>query len=41
MQRTSNTGLRLYRLKHSLNVRRAMASAIALFCVGCAKTEPA
>lgn len=41
MQRTSNRGLCLYRLKHSLNARRVMASAIALFCVGCAKPEQA
>lgn len=39
MQRTSNR-LCLYRLKHSLNARRVMASAIALFCVGCGKSEP-
>lgn len=40
MQRTSNTGLCLYRLKYSLNTRRVMASAIALFWVGCGKSAP-
>ena len=40
MQRTSNTGLCLYRLKYSLPARRVLASAIALFWFGCGKSEP-
>ena len=40
MQRTSNTGLCLYRLKYSLPARRVLASAIALFWVGCGKSAP-
>ena len=40
MQRTSNTGLCLYRLKYSLPARRVLASAIALFWVGCGKSDP-
>jgi membrane fusion protein (multidrug efflux system) len=41
MQRTSSSGLRLYGLKHLPNVHRVLASAIALFWVGCAKPEQA
>ena len=40
MQRTSNTGLCLYRLKYSLPARRVLSSAIALFLVGCGKSAP-
>ena len=40
MQRTSNSNLRLYGLKYSLPARRVLASAIALFWVGCGKSEP-
>ena len=40
MKRTSNTGLCLYRLKYSLPARRVLASAIALFWLGCGKSAP-
>jgi membrane fusion protein, multidrug efflux system len=40
MQRKSSTGLCLYRLKYSLPARRVLASAIALFWVGCGKSAP-
>ena len=39
MKRTPETGLCLYRLKYSLTARRVLASAIALFWVGCGKSE--
>ena len=39
MQRTSNRGLCLYRLRYSLPARRVLASAIALFWVGCGKSS--
>ena len=40
MKRTPETGFCLYRLKYSLPARRILASAIALFWVGCGKSAP-
>ena len=40
MKRTPEMGLCLYRLKYSLLAPRVLATAIALFCVGCGKADP-
>jgi RND family efflux transporter MFP subunit len=40
MQRTPETGFCLYSWKYSLPARRVLASAIALFWLGCGKSEP-
>ena len=40
MKRTPEMGLCLYRLKYSLLAPRVLAIAIALFCVGCGKSDP-